>query len=391
MQGGMKQEYGRGVMALCAVLLLAGCTLSNSLRPEPVDSVWGGAAATRPVFFATDREPEGDSFGLNWGAALRCGRVDVDIPSVAQPGQNPAVISESCDRAASLAAFAQQIQGAARAMNCNRVLLMVHGYNATFATGLLRAGQLALDTQWSCATLMFGWSSEGRFNRYAADIERSGYAVPALIALMREVNAAGLSVNVIAHSMGARIVLGATGALCQEGRGKVEQMILSAADVSAQDGNDDFGHLLKRASGCVTRTTLYSSDNDMALVTSESFHGGVPRAGRIPLHNLQYATGHGVVDVVDASRAPGDPAGHSYFTHAYEMARDMMWALAETPAAARATPGGPAGQTLTCLDWETSSCASGGGRYELAVTRDRQPDRGPRLARRLWSLIFPVQ
>lgn len=391
MQGGMKQEYGRGVMALCAVLLLAGCTLSNSLRPEPVDSVWGGAAATRPVFFATDREPEGDSFGLNWGAALRCGRVDVDIPSVAQPGQNPAVISESCDRAASLAAFAQQIQGAARAMNCNRVLLMVHGYNATFATGLLRAGQLALDTQWSCATLMFGWSSEGRFNRYAADIERSGYAVPALIALMREVHAAGLSVNVIAHSMGARIVLGATGALCQEGRGKVEQMILSAADVSAQDGNDDFGHLLKRASDCVTRTTLYSSDNDMALVTSESFHGGVPRAGRIPLHNLQYATGHGVVDVVDASRAPGDPAGHSYFTHAYEMARDMMWALAGTPAAARATPGGPAGQTLTCLDWETSSCASGGGRYELAVTRDRQPDRGPRLARRLWSLIFPVQ
>jgi esterase/lipase superfamily enzyme len=238
---------------------------------------------------------------------------------------------------------------------------------------------------------MFSWSSEGRFNRYAADIERSGYAVPALIALMREVNATGLSVNVIAHSMGARIVLAASGALCQEGRGRVEQMILSAADVSAQNGNDDFGHLLKRASGCVTRTTLYSSDNDLALITSESFHGGVPRAGRIPLRNLQYGTGHGTVDVVDASRAPGDPAGHSYFTHSYEMARDMMWALAGTPAAARAAPDGPSGQTLTCLDWETSTCARGGGRYELAVTRERQPDRGPRLARRLWSIIFPVQ
>jgi esterase/lipase superfamily enzyme len=391
MRGGMKKVYGRGVIGLCAALLLAGCTLSNALRPEPVESVWGGGAATRMVFFATDREPEGDSFGLNWGAALRCGHVDVDIPAVAQPGQNPAVTSQSCDTAASLATFARQIQGAARAMNCNRVLLVVHGYNATFATGLFRAGQVALDTQWPCATLMFSWSSEGRFNRYAADIERSGYAVPALIALMREMNTAGLSVNVIAHSMGARIVLGATGALCQEGRGKVEQMILSAADVSAQDGNDDFGHLLKRASGCVTRTTLYSSDNDMALITSESFHGGVPRAGRIALRNLQYATGHGAVDVVDASRAPGDPAGHSYFTRSYEMARDMMWTLAGTPAAARAAPGGPAGQTLTCLDWETSSCASGGGRYELTVTRDRQPDRGPRLARRLWSLIFPVQ
>ena len=391
MWGGMKRILGRGVTALCAAWLLAGCTLSNSLRPEPVDSVWGGKPTTQSVFFATDREPEGESFGLNWGAALACGRTDVAIPVVALPGQNPAVTSQSCDSAASLGAFARQIREAARAMNCNRVLLVVHGYNATFATGLFRAGQVALDTQWSCATLMFSWSSEGRFNRYAADIERSGYAVPALIALMREVNATGLSVNVIAHSMGARIVLAASGALCQEGRGRVEQMILSAADVSAQNGNDDFGHLLKRASGCVKRTTLYSSDNDLALITSESFHGGVPRAGRIPLRNLQYGTGHGTVDVVDASRAPGDPAGHSYFTHSYEMARDMMWALARTPAAARAAPDGPSGQTLTCLDWETSTCARGGGRYELAVTRERQPDRGPRLARRLWSIIFPVQ
>ena len=387
----MKRRLGRGVTVLCAALLLAGCTLSNSLRPEPVDSVWGTKATTQSVFFATDREPEGASFGLNWGAALACGRTDVAIPTVALPGQNPAVTSQGCDNPASLAAFARQIRDAARAMNCNRVLLVVHGYNATFATGLFRAGQVALDTQWSCATLMFSWSSEGKFNRYAADIERSGYAVPALIALLREMNTAGLSVNVIAHSMGARIVLAASGAVCQEGRGKVEQMILSAADISAQDGNDDFSHLLKRAGGCITRTTLYASDNDMALITSESFHGGVPRAGRIPLRNLQYAAGHGAVDVVDASRAPGDPAGHSYFTHSYEMARDMMWALAGIPAAVRAMPGGPAGQSLTCLDWETSRCAAGGGRYELSVTRERQPDRGPRLARRLWSLIFPVQ
>lgn len=392
MRGGMKKKnWCGGMLALCAALALGGCTLSNSLRPEAVNSVWGRDAAKQSVFFATDREPVAGSFGLHWGAALRCGRTDVTIPAIAMPGQNPGVTAQHCDSAATLADFARHIRDAARAMQCNSVLLVIHGYNATFATGLFRAGQIALDTQWRCTTLMFSWSSEGKFDRYAADIERSSYAVPALIGLMREMKDAGLMVNVVAHSMGARIVLGATGALCQERTSVVDQMILSAADVSAQDGNDDFGHLLKRASGCVTRTTLYSSDNDMALVTSESFHGGVPRAGRIPLHNLQYATGHGAVDVVDASRAPGDPAGHSYFTHAYEMARDMMWALAGTPAAARATPGGPAGQTLTCLDWETSSCASGGGRYELAVTRDRQPDRGPRLARRLWSLIFPVQ
>ncbi len=391
MRGRMKKECGRGVLALCAALALAGCTLSNSLRPEPVNSVWSGNAATRSVFFATDREPAGNSFGLHWGATLRCGRTDISIPAIALPGHNPPVKAQLCDSAAAMAEFARQIRDAAQAMNCNSVLLVIHGYNATFATGLLRASQIALDTQWRCTTLMFGWSSEGKFDRYAADIERSGYAVPALINLMREMNLAGLKMNVVAHSMGARIVLGATGALCQERSAVVDQMILSAADVSAEHNNDDFAHLLKRASGCTQRATLYASDNDLALITSESFHGGVPRAGRVPLRNLQYGTGYGEVDVVDASRAPGDPAGHSYFTMAYEMLRDMMWVLAATPAAARAAPDGAPGQTLTCLDWEGSMCGAGGGRYVLTVGDDREPDRRLRLARRLWSLIFPVQ
>ena len=77
MRDGMKKKIWRdGVLApsaaLVAAVALAGCTLSNSLRPEPVHSVWQSDAATRPVFFATDREPVGGSFGLHWGAALRC-------------------------------------------------------------------------------------------------------------------------------------------------------------------------------------------------------------------------------------------------------------------------------------------------------------------------------
>lgn len=389
MRDGMKKNnWRRLVLVMCGVLLLAGCGgLSNSLNPEPVHSVWQrDGTQTRSLFFATDREAAGDSFGLHWGAALRCGRAQVTIPTVAMPGENPPVSSAGCDTDASLASFARQIKDAAQTMNCNRVLLVVHGFNATFATGLLRAAQLGLDTQWNCASLMFGWSSEGKFDRYAADIERSGYAVPALIGLMQALNTAGLKVDVIAHSVGARITLGAAGAMCQAHQGKVDQMILAAADVSAEQYNDDFGQLLKRASPCLGRTTIYASQHDMALITSESFHGGVPRAGRVPLRDLQYGQGYGAVDVVDASLAPGDPAGHSYFTRSYEMARDMMWVLAGAPPAQRA-----AGGSLTCADWEGSLCASGGGRYLLAVARGREPDWGTRLIRHIWPVIFPVQ
>ena len=388
----MKRKNWRIVLVACAAMLLGGCALSNSRHPEPVNSVWQrDHAIIHSLFFATDREAEGNSFGLHWGAALRCGRADITVPAIALPGEGPAVGSTDCDNEAALAVFARQIRDAAQVLHCNRVLLVVHGFNATFATGMLRAAQLGLDAQWACATLMFGWSSEGKFERYAADIERSGYAVPALIGLMQALNGAGLKVDVVAHSVGARIALGAAGAVCQAHRGTVDQMILAAADVSAERYNDDFGQLLKRASECLGRTTIYASEHDMALITSESFHGGVPRAGRVPLRDLQYGQGHGAVDVVDASLAPGDPAGHSYFTRSYEMARDIMWVLAGASMAQRAAQNAPTGPTLTCIDWEGSRCATGGGRYVLAVAREREPDWGTRLIRHVWPVIFPVQ
>ena len=391
MRGGMeKNRLHRLVLMLCTALLLGGCALSNARHPEPVNSVWQrDGAITRSLFFATDRETAGNSFGLHWGAALRCGRADITIPAIALPGEGPVVRSASCDNEKALASFARQIRDAAQVLHCNRVLLVVHGFNATFATSMLRAAQLGLDTQWACATLMFGWSSEGKFDRYAADIERSGYAVPALIGLMQVLSATGLKVDVIAHSVGARIALGASGALCQGRQGAVDQMILAAADVSAERYNDDFGQLLKRASPCLGRTTIYASEHDMALITSESFHGGVPRVGRVPLRNLQYGQGYGRVDVVDASLAPGDPAGHSYFTRSYEMARDMMWVLAGASMIQRAA--GSADPSLNCMDWEGSLCETGGGRYALAVAREREPDWGTRLIRHVWPVIFPVQ
>jgi esterase/lipase superfamily enzyme len=386
----MKRKSRHFILVACTAMLLGGCGLSNALRPEPVNSVWQrDGVVTQSLFFATDREAAGNSFGLHWGAALHCGRADITIPAIALPGEAPAVSSATCDNETALASFARQIRDAAQRLHCNRVLLVVHGFNATFATSILRAGQLGLDTQWACATLMFGWSSEGKFDRYAADIERSGYAVPALIGVMQALNATGLKVDVIAHSVGARIALGAAGAMCQAHQGGVDQMILAAADVSAERYNDDFSYLLKRASECLGRTTIYASKDDMALMTSESFHGGVPRAGRVPLEDLQYSQGYGAVDVVDASLAPGDPAGHSYFTRSYEMAHDMMWVLAGASMAQRVDKDGPV--TLACIDWDGSHCAAGGGRYALTVAREREPDWGTRLIRHVWPAIFPVR
>jgi esterase/lipase superfamily enzyme len=387
MLGRRKHRLAIGAAALCAAPMLAGCTFSDSLKPEEIRSTWAlPAPAVQDIVFTTDREPDGSrlGYGLHWDAKTHCGAVQLSIPGA---GGDPATAEVprtiDCDGAAAMDGLAEAIAAAAK--GCNRVLVVVHGYNTVFRTGLLRAGQVATDTQWHCATLLFSWSSAGKFDRYAADIERSGYAVPVLIAVLRALHKAGLQTDIFAHSMGARVALSATAALCSETPGRIaDEMVLPAPDVGAEPGNDDFGHFLRGSGACVRRVTVYASDNDMALVASEAAHGGVPRAGRTPKLDMQYVgRGFGnIVDVVDTGQAPGDPYGHGYYALSYELMHDAMLVLAGTDIAQR-----QAGGTVTC----GSTCVPGRGPYALVVADDRKPDWTSSLMRWLWPFIPRVQ
>lgn len=382
----------RGMTAIllaAAALLLSGCTLSASLRHDDIRSVWGPGRVLPPhtIFFATDREPDGaGGFGQNWGGVARCGRAVVRIANaMSDVAPDPALEPIGCEGPAQMTAFARAIAADAKSRNCDRVLVIVHGFNLTFRNGMLHGAQIATDTQWPCATLLLNWSSEGLFNRYAADIERSGYAVPLLLDLVRALNAAGIKPDLLGHSMGARISLSAVAALCPEPASIVNELILIAPDVSAEPGNDDFGRLLGRDAHCARRATIYASDNDLALMASESIHGGVARAGQRPVQALQYAAASANVDAVDATLGPGDPSGHAYFVFSYEALDDLMWLLHGDTLAARARQG-----TLDCTDAATR-CAAGGGVYSLKVAKDRQPSLSRRVLRAIWPAILPFQ
>jgi len=283
-----------------------------------------------------------------------------------------------------MAAFAGQLAASARARGCNKVMLIAQGFNLTFRIALLHGAQVSMDAQWRCPVLVFDWSSEGRFNRYAADVERSGYSVPILIGLLQALRAAGLETDMVAHSMGARIAMAAVGSICSEAKPLVGEMILIAADVSAEPENDDFSQMLKRDAPCTRRVTIYASDNDLALMASRSLHGGVSRAGQVPLADLQYRGS--AIDVIDASLAPSDLSGHAYFIFSYEMLTDIMWTLNGAGLAQRVANG-----DLVCADWSGGNCASGSGRYILKVTPDRRPDFGRRLLRQVAPILLPLQ
>jgi esterase/lipase superfamily enzyme len=374
-------------MLAAAAMLLSGCTLSAALRHDEIRSVWGPGRSLPPplVYFATDRAPRGDGFGEAWGGMARCGRAQVPIANAVNPAApDPSLVPIACDGQAAMTAFAGQVAAAARGRRCNKVLLVAQGFNLTFRVALLHGAQVAMDAQWPCTVLAFDWSSEGRFDRYAADIERSGYSVPVLIGLLQALQAAGLETDVLAHSVGARIALAAVGAVCSKPEPVVGEMILVAADVSAEPNNDDFGRMLKRDVPCTRRITIYASDNDLALMASRTVHGGIERAGQMPLADMQYR-GPGI-EVIDASLAPSDLSGHAYFIFSYEMLTDMMWTLDGARLEERAAQGG-----LICADWSGGACAADAGRYVLKIAPERQPDLGQHLLKQLVPILLPLQ
>src|SRR5689334_1059529 len=398
----------RIILVLCAAFTLFACTFSDSLRTSDIRSLWaapGNAVAHPAVIFATDREPDDSKFGfgLHWDAETHCGVAKLSIPSAFVAGVAPdwpGVDTRddiACAGRSEMAGFAAALAHQAELHNCHAALMFVHGYNQTFRSALLRAGQIATDTQWPCASALISWSSEGKFDRYAADIERSGYSVPVLIELLRATSTAGLTMNIVAHSMGARITLSALSALdgtCRT-RGKpiVEELILAAPDVSSELYNDDFDHLLERSTACVHRVTVYASAGDMVLIASESAHGGIPRAGREPMSDLTYVSrtpGH-VVDVVDATLAPGDKIGHGYFVQSYEMMEDMMWVLAGESIETRATQTPLHPPTVFCYEKNRVPCDDAASTYALHVSRERRPDWLLRALRSLVPITSPFQ
>ncbi|MBL6937128.1 MAG: alpha/beta hydrolase [Alphaproteobacteria bacterium] len=372
-----------------------------SVRPLPT----GTTGMPRDVLFATDRELDPAAefhVGRHWAAQASCGvasennwaQVTSSVP-----------LFRACTGAAADAApmglFADDVAAEADSRKCHSLLLYVHGYNTMFRTALLHSGQMANDTHWPCAMGFFSWASEGQYDRYVADVERSGYAVPVLINLLRAVADKGVEENILAHSMGTRITLSAIGALesyCVAHKRKiVKELVLLAPDIGVERYNDDALHLLRRAQACVGRTTIYASDNDVVLIVSEGTHGGIPRAGRVPDKDLQYPACEALnADIVDAHLAPGDKMGHGYFINSYEMMDDMTAVLRGVALAARAGGARPTlkdGGTVqvACVDAAGETGARTADRYSLIVAPDRQPSFTSRIMRALVPLLVPLQ
>ncbi|TIM94477.1 MAG: alpha/beta hydrolase, partial [Mesorhizobium sp.] len=160
--------------------------------------------------------------------------------------------------------------------------ILIHGYNNNFETAVLWAAQIGFDLGLERGVSLFSWPSKGTLKGYAADeatVEASKYVlVEYLLSYLR--NARGVGVNVIAHSMGCRCLVGALEIIGYQQPDKlngINQIILAAADVD-QDVMKNVGPYVILNSG---RTTSYVCGGDVALSASGWLHD-YARVGLLP-------------------------------------------------------------------------------------------------------------
>ena len=397
-----------GILAALGV----ACTLGGCVGDQAahVQSVWRPAESVpvvRDVYFVTDRErdPQWGGYGKHWSDSASCGVRRAAIPPANLASEPPAngtlarVASApdfACANAGGpMAAIAQAIAQAAARQNCRSVLVYVHGFNTLFDGAALRAGQLANDTRFPCVAALFSWSSEGEVGRYVADIEHSAYAVPVLEAFLRALAKAGLRIDIVAHSIGTRVALSALSSIAHEDSppgNLIDELVLAAADVGADPVNDDFARLVKDAQPLAHRMTIYASSGDAVLAVSAVAHGNVPRAGHRPNGDRKLeAQGEHVVDVIDATDAPAELLGHSYFGLSFEAVSDIALILQDVPVTARLAQTGDWPLTLLCQTRDGGPCDPARPRYVLNVSEARKPDWITRLVRRLAPLVPRIE
>jgi esterase/lipase superfamily enzyme len=313
-----------------------------AVAPAPAGSIAARARryklnqgyATVRVFYGTDRKTTGSSkpaefYGIERGE-LQYGYLDVTIPALHQEAEletrsrwdivsyfvgdagmrNRYVLLDSVTpqtRVDFLSALRKQIKEAPS----KDVFIFVHGFNSTFEDAARRCAQLAYDLDFDGTPMMYSWASAGSATAYIKDEATVTSSGRKMAQMLDDVVAQSGAerIHLIAHSMGNRALIEAlqTYLAAREARNRQHifgQIVFTAPDVD----REYFVGAIKSLTGAATRVTLYASNSDLALQSSQILHDA-PRAGLAGANIISLPD----VDTIDMSAVPADSLGHNYF------------------------------------------------------------------------------
>lgn len=298
---------------------------------------------------------------------LQLGRADVWLPKLIEQGgtrdrgQTPLLegpVPEDADELAKYV-FLTRITKAGRDVFLTRldesladrdsgsVLLFVHGFNTPFDDALIRSAQLSVDLSrqgvFDVGTpVLFSWPSAGKLSLddYRGDQDRSLAAAPFLeefLDLITE-NAGVDRINIVAHSMGNRILTKALESyaadyLERHGRDDIEfRIILVAADVD----RDIFEATTGVLDNLEANVTIYTSDADRALHVSQIVNSKL-RLGDTN-KDKPYIRASPYYQTVDATSIATElfGLGHNYYSDNPFILGDILCAMAEADPEVRA-------------------------------------------------------
>ena len=290
------------------------------------------AFATVRVFYGTNRAPSGEAKpALYYGKArgdLQYGYLDVTIPQLhresqleTQPRWAEYVFGAGALRSRYVlldkivplpqSDFVRELQGQIRLAHSKDVFIFVHGFNNTFEDAARRAAQLVYDLDFDGTPLLYSWPSSGSTTAYTVDeasVDISGRKLAEFLDTVITESGAQ-RVHLLAHSMGSRALIGALQTYLAKRDPQNRQRIFGQIVFTAPDVDRDFFmDAIAALETAADRITLYASDNDYALRSSQLIHDA-PRAGTAGAFIVRLPG----LDTIDMSSVPADIFGHEYF------------------------------------------------------------------------------
>lgn len=199
-----------------------------------------------------------------------------------------------------------------------RALVHIHGYATKFIDGILSAAQISYDLGYSGVTAHYGWPSLGVPTSYNRDAEASAASGDGLATLIEKITSStGIKrVDILAHSMGNRVLLAALGSIkssLQKTGASLGAVISAAADVNV----NHFRQHSPLLTAVSSNSTVYVSSKDKALMLSRGLNY-FQRVGLLP----PTFTSPGV-DTIDVSSVSLSTLGHGYHSNHEPVLYDM--------------------------------------------------------------------
>jgi len=303
---------------------------------ETIEVVPPGAEAAVKVFYATDRKnSSGSTASARYegarGDGLRYGVCTVSLPKDHRMGQleSPSIFRLEfkpdpekhivLQSAVELSQqqFFETLKSAVVTAASPELFVFVHGFANSFEDAARRTAQFSYDLGYRGVPMFYSWPSQGGIsvNGYRYDETNVDWTVPHLKAFLLEVaqNSGAKHINLVAHSMGNKILGNAIAQIAAEMQERPQpptfnQVVLTAPDIDADVFKDTLVPAIKKIS---ERVTLYASSSDDALKFSKRMHGQYRRAG----DNTPDILVSTQIDSIDVSAVDTYffSLGHSYF------------------------------------------------------------------------------